>query len=298
MMQYVQCWNCNHVIYLPNQLVPYQLQNLIRMPRMTPPLPTYMVVPNVPNVSSVPNIPSIPNVSNVPNIPSIPNDPSGNVPLQEHVSEIPPTSTNSSEPVLMSLNDNQATSVKLTMEQSLEVHHESIEEKVTENNTVQEEQQEESIEQGVPSIPDVLIEHDHNERPIHTHKNRNEFNNDTKARKHKDTKEPMCRHCGESTHFSSYCGMYKTEVCRFWLQGFCRNDVRCHWAHGETELRNKQLVDEQHCVKIVTDENGKQCNIGCGKTGHLYFSCPNHVCIHCNDKHLSRKCPYVVHRSR
>tara|TARA_B100001741_G_C16369437_1_gene512493 strand:+ start:244 stop:492 length:249 start_codon:yes stop_codon:yes gene_type:complete len=77
-----------------------------------------------------------------------------------------------------------------------------------------------------------------------------------------------CFICKGEHHFKE-CKLYKSRICRRFLQGNCTRE-HCFYAHGKEELRtNKKEKKEK-----IKDDFLKDCSV-------------------CGDKHYSNKCVYL-----
>lgn len=75
-----------------------------------------------------------------------------------------------------------------------------------------------------------------------------------------------CFICKGEHHFKE-CKLYKSRLCRRFLQGNCTRE-HCFYAHGKEELRNNKSKKE------TKDESLKDCSV-------------------CGDKHYSNNCVYL-----
>lgn len=76
-----------------------------------------------------------------------------------------------------------------------------------------------------------------------------------------------CFICKGEHHFKE-CKLYKSKLCRRFLQGNCTRE-HCFYAHGKNELKNNKIK------KVKTkDDYLKDCSV-------------------CGDKHYSDKCVYL-----
>ena len=73
-----------------------------------------------------------------------------------------------------------------------------------------------------------------------------------------------CFICKGEHHFKE-CKLYKSKLCRRFLQGNCKRE-HCFYAHGKEELKNKE--------KIKKNDSLKECSV-------------------CEDKHYSDNCVYL-----
>jgi hypothetical protein len=89
--------------------------------------------------------------------------------------------------------------------------------------------------------------------------------------------DPMiCLRCGERTHTLRQCMRYKTELCKYHMNGYCLltgvgGTNNCLFAHGMSEFRRPR---QKKCVKVFIDSTTKKVTLlGCGKYGHTYKQC-------------------------
>lgn len=75
-----------------------------------------------------------------------------------------------------------------------------------------------------------------------------------------------CFICKGEHHFKE-CKLYKSRLCRRFLQGNCKRE-HCFYAHGKGELKNNKSKGE------IKDDSLKDCSV-------------------CGDKHYSDKCVYL-----
>ena len=75
-----------------------------------------------------------------------------------------------------------------------------------------------------------------------------------------------CFICKGEHHFKE-CKLYKSRLCRRFLQGNCKRE-QCFYAHGKGELRNNNSKEK------IKDDSLKDCSV-------------------CGDKHYSDKCVYL-----
>ena len=43
---------------------------------------------------------------------------------------------------------------------------------------------------------------------------------------------------------------FKTELCRYWLQGHCFKSKRCCYAHGNEDLKTKPEPVKKSCIEL------------------------------------------------
>ncbi len=77
-----------------------------------------------------------------------------------------------------------------------------------------------------------------------------------------------CFICKKEHHFKD-CNLYKSKLCRRFLQGNCTRE-HCFYAHGKDELKKKH----QNKKKEIKNDYLKECST-------------------CGDKHYSDKCVYL-----
>jgi hypothetical protein len=154
---------------------------------------------------------------------------------------------------------------------SIVVNQEQDDEEETDDDDNVEDTDEEEVQQD--ELPDTIVEPESNSNP------------------NKHRYELLCYRCGEKNHYRDECLTYKTRMCRFYLDGFCkRSSEECAWAHGKIELRKPQL---SRCVRMLRNEHGFLQDHGCGGT-HFFNECPLHICSQCQEAgHMSRNCPYI-----
>ena len=82
-----------------------------------------------------------------------------------------------------------------------------------------------------------------------------------------------CFICKKEHHFKD-CNLYKSKLCRRFLQGNCTRE-HCFYAHGKNELKNNKKINNVKINIINTkDDSLKDCSV-------------------CGDKHYSDKCVYL-----
>tara|TARA_Y100000389_G_scaffold205071_1_gene262701 strand:- start:3359 stop:3607 length:249 start_codon:yes stop_codon:yes gene_type:complete len=77
-----------------------------------------------------------------------------------------------------------------------------------------------------------------------------------------------CFICKKEHHFKD-CKLYKSKLCRRFLQGNCTRE-HCFYAHGKDELKKKHQIKK----KEIEDDYLKECST-------------------CGDKHYSGICVYL-----
>ena len=88
-----------------------------------------------------------------------------------------------------------------------------------------------------------------------------------------------CFICKGEHHFKE-CKLYKSRLCRRFLQGNCTRE-HCFYAHGKEELRNNKSKKE------TKNDSLKDCSV-CGDKDDSLKDCSV-----CGDKHYSNKCVYL-----
>ena len=82
-----------------------------------------------------------------------------------------------------------------------------------------------------------------------------------------------CFICKDEHHFKE-CKLYKSKLCRRFLQGNCTRE-HCFYAHGKNELKDKNELKNNKIKKVNTkDDSLKDCSV-------------------CGGKHYSNKCVYL-----